>query len=860
VAFNSVGNLNLKFTIGTADASKALDKMRHQFAALGKAAADFNAKAGKTFGLYPGVRAQNFKAVEQALNRQVAIVRNALPQAIDKSAKSYERAFGKGAVNTAGRVWQAHTHGARELQKAVESVRKSYDKKIPSGGIPLAGRTATVRPTADNPLGLGAFTPSRFQGRFAATGAAIAGRRVSTGGEGFLGRTARTFFDFPGRRSEEDRRKHGFLGKDSFADKFGKGVFDTIKSFPSAAAGSVIGLITKIGQALVFAGGAAAFFAGRMAANIFNEALETSGRWEKLAITFESMTGSAAKSVVLLRQIENMAQRLPLSVGSISRGVQGFIAGGFSPERAVQFTESFAALAATANVGLTEAMDRIVLAVTQIQGKGKVMAQEMRQLAELGVPAWAALAERLTKFLGVQTSVADAMRLVEEGMVDSAIGINALLDLAAKRGDLLKKQAGGLLGLRELFGTAKELLLRDVGNLLVEGSGIKDFLREMIDLSNQVRKGLGGWSETIKGIGAAVRGVFDSFVALCKLSFNTFVEPFKQSQMSVNDWRDAAIEAVKLVTAAAVKFVQIMAGALAELAGAAELISDIVGGGGNLARYFGIGTKQGERTLWADIADSATFVATGQMPTGRGALPGQHDESAFAAIRRRAAALRDMDPSAIARALDAQKAANRVVKAPPGGPLADPAFRGVLGGVLAGQANQFLGGILGRPVDIGKAAQELMAAAKLQKDAAARMKEGEQLAANIRRELRPESAQFLEGVNFLRASSAERIGEKGLSPEDMAVAVGKRFQDFADKADKEDKSKLPAAVTAGSKEAAAAVNKFLSGRDDSRDPMKRMADIMERETAQRRRWTDIGQTILDSIRDGKLGGPVVVLP
>jgi hypothetical protein len=42
--------------------------------------------------------------------------------------------------------------------------------------------------------------------------------------------------------------------------------------------------------------------------------------------------------------------------------------------------------------------------------------------------------------------------------------------------------------------------------------------------------------------------------------------------------------------------------------------------------------------------------------------------------------------------------------------------------------------------------------------------------------------------------------------------------------------------------------------------MKRLADIMERETAQRRRWTDIGQTILDSIRDGKLGGPVVVLP
>src|SRR5690606_3529735 len=93
---------------------------------------------------------------------------------------------------------------------------------------------------------------------------------------------------------------------------------------------------------------------------------------------------------------------------------------GFAAEEVIPMMRSLGNAAAGLG-GSAELIDRLSLALGQMRAKGKVSAEEMRQLAEAGIPAW----EMLAKAIGV--SIPAAMEMAQKGAISAAKAVPVIV-------------------------------------------------------------------------------------------------------------------------------------------------------------------------------------------------------------------------------------------------------------------------------------------------------------------------------------------------------------------------------------------------------------------------------------------------
>jgi tape measure domain-containing protein len=120
-------------------------------------------------------------------------------------------------------------------------------------------------------------------------------------------------------------------------------------------------------------------------------------------------------------------------------------------------------------VGLgQEGIDRVTLAIGQMNAKGKVSAEEMRQLAETGLPVWDILASKL----GITT--AKAMDMSRKGAISAKEGITAILTgLEDRFGGMMDKVAGEI---PQSFSNMKDSvssIMRTLGSNITEAFDLK---------------------------------------------------------------------------------------------------------------------------------------------------------------------------------------------------------------------------------------------------------------------------------------------------------------------------------------------------------------------------------------------------
>ena len=127
-------------------------------------------------------------------------------------------------------------------------------------------------------------------------------------------------------------------------------------------------------------------------------------------------------------------------------------------------------------------------AIGQMQAKGKVSAEEMLQLAEAGVPAWKFLADAIGK------DIPTAMKMAEQGAIDSTTGINALL-----------------MGMQSKFQGGMEAMSKTIPGLM---STIKDNVSMvMVEIGDSIAKNLNlveklqGVADWLSQFGAAVKAL-----------------------------------------------------------------------------------------------------------------------------------------------------------------------------------------------------------------------------------------------------------------------------------------------------------------------------------------------------------------
>ncbi len=177
-----------------------------------------------------------------------------------------------------------------------------------------------------------------------------------------------------------------------------------------------------------------------------------------------TLLGDAKAAEKMLADLAAFAADTPFELPGLLTASKKLLAFGFAAQDIIPMLAAIGDAAAMLGIG-EEGISRLTNAIGQMQAKGKVSAEEMMQLAEAGVPAWKFLADAIGK------DIPTAMKMAEQGAIDSTTGINALL-----------------MGMQERFQGGMEAMSKTIPGLV---STIKDNVSMvMVEIGDSLAKNL----------------------------------------------------------------------------------------------------------------------------------------------------------------------------------------------------------------------------------------------------------------------------------------------------------------------------------------------------------------------------------
>lgn len=277
-------------------------------------------------------------------------------------------------------------------------------------------------------------------------------------------------------------------------DKLGSGVTAPANK-AAAAVGSIKEQVSLVGNLLtsgaLIAGGSVLTAAVTVPIlNLGKAAVMMADKLRQSEIAFTVMLGSADKATSFLRDLQAFAARTPFEFPELQQSAKKMLALGFSAEQVIP-TLTNVGNAVSGLGGNAGTFDRIILALGQMQAKGQVMSQEMRQLAEAGIPAWQILAD------AIGVTVPEAMEQVTKKQVDVTTALAAMqAGMAAKFSGLMEQQsrtiAGTLANLKDTVG----FIMTDIGREIIEalklGEGlaaVQEFAKGFLEWFRQLDQG-----------------------------------------------------------------------------------------------------------------------------------------------------------------------------------------------------------------------------------------------------------------------------------------------------------------------------------------------------------------------------------
>lgn len=192
--------------------------------------------------------------------------------------------------------------------------------------------------------------------------------------------------------------------------------------------------------------------------------------FEQTETAFGVMLGSVEKAKEYLVDLQQFAAVTPFHFKDLTKGIQLMLAFGFSAEEARNALVPLGNLAAANPEGMAEGVERISRALGQIKSKGKLMAQEVNQLAEAGIPAWKAIADEVAG-----GDISKAMKMGEMGLINADKAIGAILKLgnSAKFSGMMEKQSKTVGGMWSTLVDNAETAMVKLGKFLMETLGLK---------------------------------------------------------------------------------------------------------------------------------------------------------------------------------------------------------------------------------------------------------------------------------------------------------------------------------------------------------------------------------------------------
>lgn len=250
---------------------------------------------------------------------------------------------------------------------------------------------------------------------------------------------------------------------------------DQVQSQLDGVFGSKLQTLMK-GAAGVFAAGAAALSAFGAAS------IKAAADMEQTRTAFTNMLGSAQEAKAFIEDLQDFAAKTPFEFDQVKGAAQKFLAFGFTAQQVIPTLTAVGNAASALGMG-QDGIDRLTLAMGQMAAKGKVSGEEMRQLAEAGIPAWQLLADKI----GV--SIPEAMDRVSKGAVNAQVGLEALIDgMNEKFAGMMDEQSKTLVGLWSTLKDNVNQTMIEIGTSLVEALNLKPILEKVGDFLSEFRE------------------------------------------------------------------------------------------------------------------------------------------------------------------------------------------------------------------------------------------------------------------------------------------------------------------------------------------------------------------------------------
>lgn len=218
--------------------------------------------------------------------------------------------------------------------------------------------------------------------------------------------------------------------------------------------------------------------------------VKAAGQMEQTRIAFTTLLKDGEKAKSFLSELEKFAASTPFELPGVLDASKRLLAFGFSAEQVIPILTAVGDSAAALGIG-EEGIQRLTLAIGQMQAKGKVSAEEMLQLAEAGVPAWEMLANK------IGTDIPTAMDKASKGQISAAEGIQAVISgMNSKFGGMMEQQAQTVNGIMSNIQDSVTQSMVVIGDKIIEAFDIKPKLKGAQDA-------LGKFTEKVKSIGLA---------------------------------------------------------------------------------------------------------------------------------------------------------------------------------------------------------------------------------------------------------------------------------------------------------------------------------------------------------------------
>jgi tape measure domain-containing protein len=329
-------------------------------------------------------------------------------------------------------------------------------------------------------------------------------------------------------------------------DNLGKRASGTLSNVAQTALGvaSGMGLYKTFGEVMSY---------------LQSVAIGFNSQLQQTNIAFTTMLGSSQKATQMLNELKDFAAKTPFEFPDLLTATTRLKAMGFATEKVIPTLRAIGD--AAAGLGASrETINRLVLALGQMNAKGKVSGEEIRQLAEAGVPAL----DILAKGFGVTTG--EMSNFIKKGVVPADKALNVLVSgLEERFPNMMKTMENTWQGVTSTIKDNVRFIVSDMTKNLFDKTlaqmvKVKDFTT---DLYNSFKAG--GFKQVLKDL------VPDSLESQLQPLIQAWVDAFNSIKTATKDSIPVILDLMKDIAPI--------------VAGAIKVLADLVKIAGEFADY-----------------------------------------------------------------------------------------------------------------------------------------------------------------------------------------------------------------------------------------------------------------------------------